>query len=347
MNKKVARTFMPEIMAPGTGLSPLTDKSIMPAYNVPTILDVLNGDKYQLPDSGGAWGRYEDDLQHSYMEDGDAYKREERFVEILQKNSTPLPSSEKWVVEVPGGKKIFDGMSEAIGYSNYLKDNKKKVLMVRKIAQNSSNKVINDSLDKTFKIMIEDSTTMTQSTGSAFCVADNVFLTCAHVVKKYNKNKGERINLADVNKNFKIIMMNKGKVFSGSIIAINEALDLALISCQINCEKFVFSKNLEIGSKILAIGSPHEFENNITFGNINSVNRKIYNYNGCPLYFFFDANVFSGNSGGPIVDANNGHIMGIVTAVTSPEGDYGLNAGLSTFYIEKFLKTNKIEFITD
>ena len=31
---KEARTFMPEILAPGTGLSPLTNKSIIPTNNI-------------------------------------------------------------------------------------------------------------------------------------------------------------------------------------------------------------------------------------------------------------------------------------------------------------------------
>ena len=57
---KQARTFLPEILAPGTGLSPTTDKSVVPTNNVYTIQDVLDGRKYTLPGGGGDWSSGED-----------------------------------------------------------------------------------------------------------------------------------------------------------------------------------------------------------------------------------------------------------------------------------------------
>ena len=51
---KEARTFMPEIMAPGTGLTPPTQKSVVPTNNVHTIQDVLDGRKYKNTGIGSA-----------------------------------------------------------------------------------------------------------------------------------------------------------------------------------------------------------------------------------------------------------------------------------------------------
>ena len=53
-----------------------------------------------------------------------------------------------------------------------------------------------------------------------------------------------------------------------------------------------------VGDEIIAIGSPHGFENNVSFGQVGSVDKTIYSHNGAPMYMFVDLSVFSGNSGG-------------------------------------------------
>ncbi len=67
---------MPEILAPGTGLSTPTQRSVVPTNNVHTIQDVMDGRKYELPGGGGDWSEGED-LFHSYKEEGDLYKRKD------------------------------------------------------------------------------------------------------------------------------------------------------------------------------------------------------------------------------------------------------------------------------
>ena len=57
---KKARTFMPEILFPGSGLSTPTNKSVVPTNNVTTIQDVLDGRKYTIPGGGGDWSPGED-----------------------------------------------------------------------------------------------------------------------------------------------------------------------------------------------------------------------------------------------------------------------------------------------
>ena len=47
---------------------------------------------------------------------------------------------------------------------------------------------VDDALEKTFMIESINFNEQTKETGAAFCIAPNTFLTCAHVVKTYNKN---------------------------------------------------------------------------------------------------------------------------------------------------------------
>ena len=119
--KKEARTFMPEIIAPGTGLSPLTPKSKIPTNNVHTIQDVLDGRQYRIPGGGGSWGEGED-VSTSFKDKGSDYKREERDWNIIEKMlNAPRSVSEEWKVKVQGGSKSCSSFEEAQRYIRKLR----------------------------------------------------------------------------------------------------------------------------------------------------------------------------------------------------------------------------------
>lgn len=342
---KTARTFMPEILYPGTGLSPLTDKSIIPTNNVTTIQDVLDGKQYKLPGGGGSWG-VGDDLDASYKDEGDGFRREVRDLDIFKKMlDHPQISHEEWTLRVPGGVKTFTSLPMAQQYKRGLEQKGIQVEWISRTrtAQNKSKQdIVSQSLLSTFKVVVTNHATGMQSNGAAFCVAENTFLTCAHVVKKYNKSTGEKINILGWEREAEMQLVQGNKRYEATIHSISEVLDIAIITAKIDAVPFVLDKKCNIGDDVMAIGSPHGFENNASFGNISSLHRVIYTHNGAPEYMFIDANVFSGNSGGPIINVLSGKVVGMVTAIAAASGEYGLNAGLPSFYLEKFCLASKI-----
>ena len=341
---KISRTFLPEIIAPGTGLSPTTERSIIPTNNVVTIEDILRGKQYKIPGGGGSWSSgWGKDLEQSFKDTIDDYKRKERDLEIITKMesySPPFGSTEEWKAKVPGGTKTFASFEEFLEYKKKMKEKGIDVRWVArtKVAQNEVD-FVSPSMESTFMVQSINPVESVIETGECFCIGRNYFITCAHVIKSYNKNTEKVLDLLDLQGKLTINIMRDNRKYKANLIAIDAPLDMAIIRSEVDCEPLLLAEEIIIGEDIFAIGSPHGFENNVTFGKISSENRKIYTHEGAPDYIFLDLSVFSGNSGGPAIRSSDGKVVAMVTAIVSPTGEYGLNAGLSSKYMEQFKKS--------
>lgn len=347
--KKQARTFMPEIIAPGTGLSPATDKSVIPTNNVITIQDALNGQKYWIPGGGGSWSSGEDSF-NSYKDDGDGYKREERDMSILNNMLTEMahPSQhEVWTVYVPGGTRTFESQSLA---NLYRKKQVEKGIpiskMIRKvIAQNNKiprEQVISDSLNKTFMVESINPQMAIKLNGAAYCIAPSYFITCAHVIKEYNKNEENPLILDEIKEQISVSLIHGNQKYKAELVNVDPKNDIAILKSDIKCEIFEFEEAVNIGDNILTVGSPHGYENNVSFGSIGSLNRRIYTYKGAPEFMFVDLSAFTGNSGGPIINEESGKVVGMLTSIVTTSSEYGLSSALPARYIVNFCKNNKV-----
>ena len=343
-----SRTFLPEIIAPGTGLSPVTDKSVIPAYNVPTIQDILDGKTYKIPGGGGDWSSgWGEDTMKSYIENADDYKRKERDLSILMKYHGHEPESgnrEEWTVRIKGGTKRLNSLEAFLKFKREMKEKGQDILSVSRtrVAQNAHPvDVVATSMESTFKIEAINSYDNVMETGEGFCVAKGFFVTCAHVVKRYNKNTDRELDISDISSKIMISLVKGNKKYPASVVAISAPLDIAILKCEVDCEPLALEKEYSIAEEIFTIGSPHGFADNVSFGHIGSLNRKIYRHQGAPDYMFLDLSVFSGNSGGPVLK-EDGKVVAMVTAIVAGEGEYGLNAGLPSTYIEQFCVDNKI-----
>jgi len=327
-------------------ISPPTQRSVPPFNNVLTIQDVLDGRKSIqdfYPHGGGSWSPGED-VDKNYREDGDLYKRKERDLDILKSMMDKKDKTQQqWKVKVPGGSHSFISFDLA---RKYIRENKLPFSYISRVAQSFSEiesrrvEVIANSLNKTFKVESINIEEGVMETGAAFCVKINHFLTCAHVIKKYNKN--QKTNPADF-LDAKISLIQGGLRQDAKIIDIDPSLDIAMLECNIDSEPLELDPDIKVGEEIIAIGSPHGYENNVSTGAIGSMNRKVYYYEGAPDYMFVDLAVFPGNSGGPIIKVSNGKFVGLVTLILSAESGYGLNAALPSQYIEKFLSRNLVK----
>jgi len=322
-------------------LSPPTNKSVIPANNVPTIEDILSGEvsiKDVYPGTRGNWAPGKD-VSTSYKDTGDDYKRKERDLDILNNMLQPKePNVEAWKVKVDGGSMKFPSFPQA---ERYMRENKipyKYLARVAQVQKNDIVEVVSDTLAKTFMVESLDLARGVKENGSAFCVYPKYFLTCAHVIKSYNKNKAQ--NLYDFHNNITVNLIHSGKRYRAELKALNTRLDLALLKADIDVEPFKLDLSQDIGEDILTIGSPHGYENNVSTGSLGSLNRDIYTYEGAPRYMFVDLSVFPGNSGGPVVKEINGSVIGMITLIISTSGGYGLNAALPSDYLIKFCQDN-------
>jgi S1-C subfamily serine protease len=330
----------------GTYMSPPTQKSIMPFNNVPTIQDLLDGNRKigdVYPHAGGSWSPGEDS-EKSYKDEGDDYKRAERDQDLLKNMFKPREKTvQSWEVNLPGGKRKFISFELA---RKYTREKGLPFTYVRRVAQNLMPEqteedqrlnIITDSMDKTFMVQSVAPNSATIETGAAFCVFSNYFITCAHVIKSYNKNL--EIGKDYFSKSI-ISLTHNSKKFHAQLIDVDPKLDIALLKSNIGVDPMVIDTNITIGEEIIAIGSPHGYENNVSTGTIGSLDRKVYGYNGAPDYMFVDLSVFPGNSGGPVIRSSNGNIVGMVTLIISSSGGYGLNAALPATHINNFCKKN-------
>jgi hypothetical protein len=324
-------------------ISPSTQKGVMPFLNVPTIQDIIEKKidiKDYNPHMQGDWAPGED-VDKNYREKGDDYKRAERDLDILnfmlqQRDTVP----QKWMVKLPGGSKTFMSFDLA---RRYTRENNLPFSYVRRIAQTVNPQeqlrvdVIADSLEKTFMVESINTVQGVRDTGSAFCVAPTYFITCAHVIRGYNKNEEIGLDYFDSS----VISLIYGNQKIGAyLVKADPKLDIALLKSNLDSDPIKIDTSVEIGNDIIAIGSPHGYENNVSTGTIGALGRKVYFYKGAPEYMFVDLSVFPGNSGGPVIRVDNGKVVGMITLIVADAGGYGLNAALSSSYIVDFCVKN-------
>lgn len=152
-----------------------------------------------------------------------------------------------------------------------------------------------------------------QALGTGFVISeDGYIVTNNHVVE----------DAKEITVTFQDNSKAKAKV-----IGQDKTTDLALLKIDTK-KKLVFaewgdSDKMKVGYWVLALGYPFRLGLTLTKGVVSAMGRNI----GGPFDDFIqtDAAINVGNSGGPLVDARTGQIIGINTAILSPSGT---NAGI-------------------
>ena len=249
-------------------------------------------------------------------------------------------SNQKWKVKVPGGYRTFISLEMA---QQYIREKKIPFSYVTRVAQKNLSpdnniETIADSINKCVMVESVNIQEGLKETGSAFCVFPNQFITCAHVIKRYNKNQNiEPSHFAGAI----VDLVQFGQRRKATVINVDPKRDIALLKCEeMNIGTLKIESNYVIGEEIFTIGSPHGFENNVSAGILGSLNRKLFFYQGAPDYMFVDLAVFPGSSGCPIIRSSTGGVIGMVTLIVSEEGEYGLNAALPSNHIIDFCNKN-------
>jgi len=180
---------------------------------------------------------------------------------------------------------------------------------------------------------------MVQSAGSGFVIRpDGLIVTNAHVVKGARK-----LN----------ITLNDGRHYKAKIYAMDQLSDIALVIVEDPLEEPLptveigDSSSLRAGEFVIALGSPLNMQNTVTLGVVSSVAR-----NGSELgvpqsrtdYLQTDAAINQGNSGGPLVRASTGKVVGINTMKAAWTDGMGFSIPMSTAsnIIDQLIQNRKV-----
>lgn len=146
----------------------------------------------------------------------------------------------------------------------------------------------------------------------------------------YNE-KGDIITNAHVIKDSDTIFVRtaNAQIYPAAVVGIGEEIDVAVIRVPQLASRTplpISSENLaEIGDEVIALGSPHGFQNTVTLGIISGGDRNFtvdgYNYSNI---YQISAQISQGNSGGPLIKRDTGEIIGI-NSVGTQDGTIGFS----------------------
>lgn len=160
------------------------------------------------------------------------------------------------------------------------------------------------------------------------------------------------------NANIIQVQFYDGKESEVKIIGKDPQTDIALLKIK-NFKKISFKKSnltaikisdsdkLRVGDFAVAIGNPFGLGQTATLGIISALGRSGLNIEGLENFIQTDASINRGNSGGALVNLN-GELIGINTAILSPEGGnigigFAIPSNMAKFLIDQIIKTGVVK----
>lgn len=169
--------------------------------------------------------------------------------------------------------------------------------------------------------------------------AQNEYSTITGSGFLYNE-KGDIITNAHVVKDADVIYVRTAdaKVYPAAVVGMGEETDIAVLRVpQLegrNSLTIEEDLKAEIGDEVIALGSPHGFQNTVTLGIISGSERDFsidgFNYENV---YQISAQITHGNSGGPLINRETGNVIGI-NSVGTKDGTIGFSIPI-TEVIEK------------
>ncbi|GGJ97942.1 peptidase S1 [Lentibacillus kapialis] len=205
--------------------------------------------------------------------------------------------------------------------SNPISVNNPGINMVESNTRNLDLKSIIHNAEKSV-VQIEGKTEQKTITGSGFLFNEKGdIITNAHVVKD-----------ADVID----VRTTDGRVYPAAIVGTGKDTDIAVIRVQqlANQNSLTIENDTkaEIGDAVIALGSPHGFQNTVTLGIISGTERNFtvdgFNYENV---YQISAQITEGNSGGPLINRETGNVIGI-NSVGTDDGTIGFSIPADEIY---------------
>ncbi len=155
--------------------------------------------------------------------------------------------------------------------------------------------------------------------GSGFLFNDKGdILTNAHVVK---------------DSQYVTVKNSNGQEFNGQVIGFSRTTDIALIRVPEIAGKAPMEMETEpvpVGTKVFALGSPENINNTSTEGAITDTGKSFFDGYKYDNLYEMSAKIKQGSSGGPLISAESGKILGINSIVLTDNPDIGYSIPLYT-----------------
>jgi serine protease Do len=184
--------------------------------------------------------------------------------------------------------------SELVGINQNLNTTNAKLSELKAQAGSDFSEVIKEDLGSIVIIR-----TLNEQ-GSGFFVANGYVATNEHVIAGQNSNVSQVIQ----------VITSDNKIHTGTLVGYIKDLDLALIKTDTGYGYLTLqnSSEVNIGEKVVAIGTPEGLSFSATDGIVSAVGRTIQGTIG--TYVQTNAQLNPGNSGGPLID-QNGEVIGM------------------------------------
>ena len=172
-----------------------------------------------------------------------------------------------------------------------------------------------------------------QGSGTGFMIDDSHVVTNAHVVGEAQSTE---------------IRFSEGQWTTGEVVGSDPHSDLAAIAVETVPESATplsfIDGEAEVGTDVVAIGNPFNFDGSVTAGIVSGVDRSIPSPTGftIPDAIQTDAAVNPGNSGGPLMSLESR----VVAVINSGGGDnlgFGVSAPLARRVIPELIETGSYE----
>jgi serine protease Do len=172
-----------------------------------------------------------------------------------------------------------------------------------------------------------------RGTGSGFIIKPNGYiLTNEHVVRGAQKLT---------------VTLFGGKKFTGKVIGVDAATDLAVVKIEATKLPSVVMGNsdqLEPGQWVVAIGNPYGLHDTVTAGIISALGRSLEDPDVHGNLIQTDAAINPGNSGGPLIDLS-GQVIGINEAIVANAQSIGFAIPINTAakIADELIKHGKVQ----
>ena len=189
------------------------------------------------------------------------------------------------------------------------------------------NKLFAARVDTTVSINATIGDAPMNGSGVVVDAARGLVVTSSHVIKDYERS----LEATTI-----VVKFHRGDEVLAELVAVDQMFDLAILriapaelSFDLAAAPLADSDKVLVGSEVMAIGAPFDYEFSQSLGNVSAVHRNInseINANSrIPDAIQHDAATNVGNSGGPVFNAR-GEVIGINQQIATPAK---VNSGVS------------------
>jgi serine protease Do len=128
------------------------------------------------------------------------------------------------------------------------------------------------------------------------------------------------------------VTLHDQRTYEAEVVGSDPRTDIAVLRIQtktpLPAAKFGESSTVKIGHWVVAVGHPFDFSFTVTAGIVSALGRRNLGQNEIQDYIQTDVAVNPGSSGGPLFNTD-GEVIGINTAIYTPDKENSASAGIS------------------